>query len=164
MGDQGYELEVLLKLRKKERDQAEAQYADALAALKKVVQKVQRLEYEHHQKAKRRVRECRDFDEQLVSQASAISQIQEFDRYVLGLRDAEERAWSAVETAKREQQRLRRQMEVAHQTMLKALRQLKAVEKHFEKWQRDQAAVKKRRESAKMDDVAARLWREVRGP
>ncbi len=163
MSDEEYELQVLLKLRKQERDEAEARYASALEAHQKIERKVQELELAHHRLARQRVEKCRAFDKRVASQPISMAEIHGFDRHVVGLRDAEEKAWQKVEQAKREQQRLRRQMETAHQQMLQALRQLKAVEKHYEKWQREQAVVQKRRQSAKMDDVAARLWRGQQG-
>ena len=162
MVNEEYDLQVLLKLRAKEREEAEARYADALAAHQGVEREVQQLEVEHQRQIRWRVDRCREFDQRLASGPCAIGEVHEFDRYVEGLRDGEERARQQLEEAKRQRRRLRREMEQAQLEMRKALKQLKAVENHYEKWQRRQKLQAKRRQEAKMDDVAARMWRDRR--
>ena len=160
--NEDYDLDVLLQLRNKERDQAEERYAEAMTVHQKLGKKVQQLEQRHRQLIQKRQRECREFDEKLTDGPAKLGRVQEFDRYVMGLRDREEAAWHEVDKVRKKRRRARRKMEQAHDALLDAVRQLKAVEKHHDKWKKERNIEKKRRQAAKMDDVAARMWRENR--
>lgn len=160
--DEEYDLDVLLRLRKKERDAAEQRYADAMEAHQKLGKEVQQLERRHRKMIQKRKRECRQFDDDIADGPATLAQIQKFDHYVKGLRDREEEAWRRADKARKKRRRARRKMEQAHDELLDAVRQLKAVEKHREKWAKQKEVEQKRRQAEKMDELAARTWRENR--
>ncbi len=162
VNDDDYDLDVLFRLRKEERDLAEERYGDAMAAHRACGKKVQKLEQRHRELIGERKQKCREFDEELAAGPATMARMQGFDRYIAGLRQREEEAWSRVETARQKRRRARREMERAHDELLAAVRQLKAVEKHREKWRAAKTVEEKRRVSAKMDDVASRVWRQHR--
>ena len=158
--DEDYDLDVLLELRQKERDEAEKHYAQALKRHDELEKEVQRLRGEHQRLIEQRKSELQEFDENLASGPQTMARIQEFDRYVAGLKAGEQKALQRVEDGKKEKRRAQRELQQANDAMLAAIRQLKAVEKHYENWQDDKALTEKRRQSAQMDDIAARMWRE----
>lgn len=158
--DDDYDLDVLLELRKKERDEAEKRYAEALNRHDQLQKEVERLQREHQTLVEDRKDECRKFDEKMASGPQRLARIQEFDRYVAGLRRQEEEMLARIEETRQKRRRAERDVDEMNDEMIETIRQLKAVEKHFQNWQKQQSIAAKRRESAKMDDIAARMWRE----
>lgn len=160
--DGEYELNVLLELRSQDRQQAEADYADRLAAYHQAGQQVRAREEELRRLIERRRRRCREFDEQILQRPGMMAQIQTFDHFVEGMRDEEAKAQMRIEEAHEQQRCAQRAMRKSHGQMLEAIKALKAVEQHHEKWKKEAAIMQERRQSAQMDDVAARMWREQR--
>lgn len=158
--DANYDLDVLLELRKREREEAEAEYAEALSDYHQAGQTLQACELKYQRLVDARRRKCREFDEKIARQSATMSKIQTFDRHVEGLRGREEKVLTEVARAQDRQRRAQQNMRKSHDKMLAAIKGLKAVEKHRENWQKDQDAKNQRRQSATMDDVAARMWRE----
>lgn len=160
--DSDYELKVLLELRSRDRQDAEADYAEKLAAYHQAGQLVRTREEELRRLIELRRKRCREFDEQIIQGPGMMARLHEFDHFVEGMRDDEARAQQRIEEAHDEQRRAQRAMRKSHEQMLEAIKALKAVEKHHEKWKKEAAILHERKQSAQMDDVAARLWREQR--
>lgn len=160
MPNDDYDLDVLLELRHKERDEAEKRYAEACKRHEELQKEVERLQQNYQTLVEERERECLEFDDKLVSGPQTAVRVQEFDRYVAGLRQQEEEMLARIDQIRQKRRRAEQEMEDANDEMLESIRQLKAVEKHHENWQKEQAVAAKRREAAKMDDIATRMWRE----
>ena len=157
-----YQLDVLLELRQKEREDAEGRYAEVLSGYHRAGETVRRAQEKHRLLVEERRQKTREFDQAAALEATEMAAMQGFDFYLEGLLDQEGRVLEELEQAREEQLQAQRRMRSAHQEMLGAIKALQAVEKHFESWQREQRQIAQRKEANRMDDVAARIWREQR--
>lgn len=156
--DGQYDLDILLELRQKERQNAEASYAEALQHYHQAGEILRRAEEEHHQLVEKRRHQTREFDRTAVTGESNLAGIQRFEYFLEGLRDLESQALQTIERARGRQQVAQQKMRRSHEAMLEAIKGLKAVEKHHEAWKEEQKILEERRASNQMDEIAARLW------
>ena len=157
---QEYELDVLLSLREKAKDEAEdnvaAQIAQGHALERARVQAVEALE----QAVEARKAACQRFDRKVAAQGTNMAAMRQFDDYLRGLKAHEVQLGAAIEQARLavvEQQQI---IDAAQATLIESVRELKAVESHHEAWLKEQRTIAQRKQSHAMDDIAARLWRE----
>lgn len=160
--DDDYDLEVLLELRRRERDEAEQRYGEAMEEHERLDEKIDELEADHRRMVDERKRTCRRFNEELTDGGETLGRVQKFERYLSDLRQREEEMLTRIQKVRRRRRRARRKMERAHDEMLEAIRQLEAVKKHFESWQQRQEVVQKRRKQQNVDEIAGRMWRDDR--
>lgn len=158
--DDDYDLEVLLELRQRERDEAEQRYVEAMEDHRRLGRRIQELEHRRREMVSKRERERRSFEQKMADGGGKLAEIQSFDRYVAGLRDEEQKLVDKLEGLRRQHRRAREAMEQAHDEMVDAVRDLEAVNEHYESWRRQKETDERRRREAKMDDVAARMWRD----
>lgn len=161
-GEGAYQLEVLLELRRKEREAAEAKYSEMLSLYHQAGEILRNAEDEHRRLIKERRQKTKEFDQAAGSGRTELAALQGFEFYLEGLKDRENQVLEELDRARNAQRKAQGEMRRAHQEMLAAIKALMAVEKHFEKWKLEQKTLAERRQSNQMDDVAARVWREQR--
>lgn len=159
---QEYELDVLLSLRHKAKDEAEDNVAAQIAhghALQRAHQ--QAIATLDQARAARKAA-CARFDAKVAAQGINMGAMSQFDDYVKGLKahegDLDEAIVEAAQAVEAQQQVI----DEAHATLIESVRELKAVESHHEAWLHEQRTIAQRKQGHAMDDIAARLWRENR--
>ena len=159
MANDEYELKTLLKMRERERDQAESAYAAEMQELERRKALVQERQAERDALAASRHRRQEAFDTKMAEGVD-LAAMQQFDEYLQGVQIELTDMDAAIEAAR---QRVRKQQRVADerkQALIEAETSLKAVEKHREKWAEEQAVVARRKQSDALDEIASRLWQE----
>ena len=163
MGDDQYELGVLLQLRERARDEAQddlaAQTAE-LARRQKVLEEARgaleaAIEERHDQR--------RRFNDKLSQGGVSLGSMQMFEDYVRGLVQREGELEGAIRDREGEVSAQREAIAAAQRSLNEAITQLKAVESHKKGWQEERDSEARRKESAAMDEIAARRWRERHG-
>lgn len=154
-----YELDVLLDLRRQEKDRAEDAYGEALNALERERRKVVEAQRDIERAINTRRARCQAFDED-VAKGGSMAALQRFDDYLLGLKAKEEELHENRQKAEALAQRQEREVHKKKAELIEATKALMAVEKHHEAWLEEQALLERRKESERLDDIAARIWRE----
>jgi flagellar export protein FliJ len=162
MADADYELQVLLELRERAREQAEEAYAAQLSALEARRRAVAEAKQAVVVAQGKRLEEVRAFDAKRHAQGVEIAAWRAFDDYVRGLVAHEAELAGAVRAA--EQAVIAQQAVVkrANEALLAATQELEAVEQHKEQWRAERRVEQARKDDDAMDDVAVRLWRSQR--
>jgi|AP45_3_1055517.scaffolds.fasta_scaffold29151_2 flagellar export protein FliJ len=160
MADNDYDLEVLLELRTKAKDDAEEAVSEAIAEVSRREHAVQDARSGLEKARITRKKECDAFDNRCVGGGVGIGQIQQFGDYVRALEANEDQIEIEIERLLARVQQGRREVEMARSALAEAVKELEAVRSHKEQWQKERDLVARRRESAAMDEVAARLWRK----
>ncbi|RAL24913.1 hypothetical protein DL240_01510 [Lujinxingia litoralis] len=160
MTSEAYELQVLLELRQGEREQAEAVFAEAVAGLERVRQRVREAQRVWESREAKRRQGAQDFDARARQKGLALGELQTMDRYLEGLRYQCSEAQEELARVQEEERVAQRQVHAAQRAMQGAISALKAVESHHETWQDEQKTRARRRAEMQMDEIATRLWRE----
>lgn len=160
--NESYDLEVLLDLRKQEKDRAEDAYGEALNALERERRKVVEAQGAIERAIHTRRARCQAFDEDVTRGGSMVA-LQRFDDYLVGLKAKEEELHEHRQKAEALAQRQEREVQTKKADLIEATKALMAVEKHHEAWLEEQAVLGRRKESERLDDIAARIWRENHG-
>ncbi|MFP4598345.1 MAG: hypothetical protein ACOC9W_01060 [Persicimonas sp.] len=155
-----YDLQVLLELREREQEEAEDEYAQELAELKRREDFVAKKRADLEAAVARRREACARHDQRVSSGEATLAQMNTFETYVSGLRSDELGIEESIERAQRAVEQQKEAIARAKAELIEATRELEAVVKHKDNWQEEQAAVQQRRQSAAMDEVAARRWME----
>lgn len=154
-----YDLEVLLELREKSKDEAEDAVSEAIAEVTRREKAVDGARANLEKAKITRKNECDAFDNRCVGGEVGIGQMQQFGQYVRSLEANEVNLAQEIETLRARVQQGRREVDEARAMLAEAVKELEAVRSHKEQWQKQRDLVAKRRESVAMDEVAARLWR-----
>lgn len=160
MAQDVYELEVLLKLRERARDQAQEDAASALTEQARCQAHVLECEAARERALAQRKRESEAFDNQCASGQVGIAQMQQFGDYLRALTQKERALAQDIERAEHEVELAREEVARAQAALTQAAKQLKAVQSHREGWQQEQDQLARRRQDAAMDEIASRRWRE----
>lgn len=158
--DEEYDLQVLLELREREKDQAEQEYAEELQELERREDYLETKRQELQEAVEKRERECEKFDRRKVNGDVRPNEYRQFEKYVEGMRLDEQQIEEAIVRAEEAVEEQQEYVDEARERMAEATKQLKAVERHKEDWEEEQEMKAKREQSAQMDQVASRIWRE----
>ena len=155
-----YELEVLLGLRREERQEAERRYAEALGAYHEAGRRVEEARQSLREREEERRQRCQRFDEEVSAGSARLADLRGFERFLEGLKEAEAVARSALEEAGERETRARAAMREAHEGMIATIRALEAVEQHRLSWEEERRGEERRKQSVAEDEIAARIWSE----
>lgn len=162
VGD-AYELETLLELRERARDDAQEHLSVAVSELSTRERRVGALREELRRAKMTRAQRCKEFDEDMVRGGFVVGQVAFFSDYVERLKEEEREITEKIELARRAVIEQAAVIQQAKQHLTEAVKQLEAVESHKRSWEEEQARLKQRAHAVEMDEVAARIWRKSHG-
>lgn len=160
MSDAEYDLQVLLKLRENECDEAEKRYADEMRELERRKSYLADTREQLEAAVEKRELEREKLDDRRASGDASLAELAQFERYVKGLRADEHQLRDEIERAESSVDEQRERVEEAREALAESMRELEAVERHREEWEQERTMEEKRRKASEMDDIAVRIWRK----
>lgn len=160
MAQDAYELQVLLELRERARDEAQDEVAVQVAALTQCEKAVRAVEQKLRDAITKREQLRKDYDQRATQGDMLARQLYNVTNYLRGLREDEALIGEEIEQARKHVVTQQQCVTDARQSLMKAATELEAVLSHHTKWRDEQRVLAERKESSAMDDIATRLWRE----
>lgn len=163
MADEAYELEALLELRERARDDAQDSLSAAVSELSRRERQVGVVRDELRRAEATRVDRCKEFDEDVARGGFAVGQVALFSGYVDRMREEERDLAEKLQAARSAVAEQSSAVQSAKRHLGEAVKLLEAVVSHKRAWEEEQTRLKQRAQAVEMDEVAARIWRKNNG-